>query len=106
MVENGLKIQKESSNIVRIIHIDDDEDFLNISKNYLRRLSNDSFVIDSQVNPAEAVSKIKENKFDLIICDYLMIDTNGLEILKELKRHNIDTPFVIFYRKRKGRSSC
>jgi len=96
MCENGLNNQKENSSSIRIIHIDDDEDFLIICKHFLRKLSNDSFVIDSLVNPVEAVTKIRENKFDLIICDYLMPSINGLEILKELRSINIDTPFIIF----------
>ncbi len=96
MSDNGYKIQTETGIKKRILHIDDDGDFLVISKNYLSTLINVNFEIDTLVNPEEAVTKIKENKYDLIICDYLMPKISGLEILKELKSHNINIPFIIF----------
>ncbi|MHA1418277.1 MAG: PAS domain S-box protein [Candidatus Heimdallarchaeaceae archaeon] len=96
MSDNGYKIQTENSVKKRILHVDDDGDFLGISKNYLSTLINANFEIDTLVNPEEAVTKIKENKYDLIICDYLMPKINGLEILKELKSCNINIPFIIF----------
>lgn len=43
----------------------------------------------------EALENIKKIKFDLIISDYDMGNSNGLSILKYLRENNINTKFVM-----------
>ena len=43
----------------------------------------------------EALENIKKIKFDLIISDYDMGNSNGLSILKYLRENNINTKFIM-----------
>ena len=73
----------------RILHIDDDKDFFFICEDYLMKISNDNLIIDPLSNPHNVLSRINDNSYDLILCDYLMPEKTGLDILKELKDNNI-----------------
>ena len=46
-------------------------------------------------NGDEALQKIKENEFDLVILDISLPGQSGLEVLKELKRNNPKLPVLI-----------
>ncbi len=52
--------------------------------------------VASAFSVQEAIKKIAEEKFDVIVSDFEMPIKNGLEFLKELKTRNIDIPFILF----------
>ena len=55
---------------IKILHIDDDKAFLNLTKIYLDDLSKSNLHIDSLANPNQFSAQIEENKYDLVIADY------------------------------------
>lgn len=87
---------KKSENIC-VLHIDDSEDFLEITKLYLSK-HYDHLLIEYMVNPSlkSIQSKLNSNSFDVIICDYEMPDLSGLQILKALRDQQNKIPFIIF----------
>ena len=62
---------------MRILLVDDDELTLEVFKNAL--LLN-GFACDTADNSAIAIRMYIENPYDLVICDYYMPDTNGLDL--------------------------
>ena len=44
----------------------------------------------------EAVSAVNNNKFDLIILDYIMPEMDGVVTLKEIRKINPDVPVIMF----------
>ena len=52
-------------------------------------------VTDEANKGDEALQKIKENEFDLVILDISLPGQSGLEVLKELKRNNPKLPVLI-----------
>jgi len=88
----------EGSNqqIIHILCIDDDEDFVNLTSQYLHNLSNGNIKPITSLNAKEALLLIKVTKFDVIISDYQMPDMTGLELLQELREQGNNTPFIIF----------
>ncbi len=44
---------------------------------------------------AEAISRCEKTNFDLIVCDYYLPNINGIEMLKMLKKSNINIPFIL-----------
>lgn len=60
-------------------------------------LENSGFVVDCATNGAEALDMIDTKKYDLIITDLLMPQTNGLELLKQLraKKNNYSTKVIV-----------
>ena len=82
---------------MKILIIDDDNDFLVLCKQQLEKL-NDTINITTSIDPKKVIFNIfKEelNKFDAIISDYRMNVIDGVLINKYLKSKLITTPFVL-----------
>lgn len=73
----------------RILVVDDEE---SVRYSFKRFLNSDNYHIDAAKNGAEALSKFRDNSYDLIILDVRLPDKSGIEILKELKE--IDSKVV------------
>ena len=61
---------------MRVLLIDDDELTLEVFKNALVL---NGFDCDTAKTPAKAMLLYRESPYDLIICDYYMPESNGLE---------------------------
>ncbi|MGA2523949.1 MAG: response regulator [Candidatus Bathyarchaeia archaeon] len=79
---------------LRILHVDDDDSFLQVSKMILE-LEN-TFEVDGATSVDEAFCKLKTVPYDAIICDYDMPIKNGLDFLKELREQRNDIAFIVF----------
>ena len=80
--------------IVRVLHVDDDLYFLDVSKQIL--LNENNFEIDNATSVAEAFKKMEEQSYDVIVSDYEMPLKNGLDFLKEVREKNNQIPFILF----------
>ncbi|MGD9898518.1 MAG: sigma-54-dependent transcriptional regulator [Calditrichaceae bacterium] len=74
----------------RILVVDDEE---SVRYSFKRFLNSSDYQIDTAKNGAEALSKFKDNSYDMIILDVRLPDKSGIEILKELKE--IDPNLVV-----------
>jgi len=54
-----------------------------------------SFKTTSAYGGIEAIDQIEKEKFDLYVIDINVPDINGLEILRQIRRTDLDTPVVI-----------
>ncbi|MFX0072119.1 MAG: response regulator [Candidatus Hermodarchaeota archaeon] len=79
---------------IKVLHIDDEEDFLELAKFFLEDLSS-KIVIESLSSPYDALERLKTQIYDVIISDYQMPDLNGLELLSKLRKKGNYTPFII-----------
>jgi PAS domain S-box-containing protein len=80
--------------LIRVLHVDDDANFLKSSKRILEM--EDSFQIKAALSVKEALQKIRQKPYDVIVSDYQMPETNGLNFLKELRDRGNDIPFILF----------
>lgn len=78
-----------------ILHVDDDAAFLEVTKEYLMH-QHDGFTIETTTDPEVALTHLKTNRVDCIVSDYDMPDCNGIELLKRVRSHCPDTPFILF----------
>ena len=83
------------NSIIRILHIDDDEDFLKITKKMLEKKSGNLFQVYSITNPLNVDSLLKETHFDIILSDYAMPEMDGLSLFKNIRQYS-DIPFIVF----------
>ena len=81
---------------IKILHIDDDKAFLDLTKLYLEDLSQGNLIVDSLTNPDQFLAQIEKKGYDLIIADYQMEPLNGLQLLDSLRNQNNLIPFIIF----------
>ncbi len=78
---------------LRLLHVDDDVSYLEVSKNILSLLGN--FEVDTAKSAEEAYRKMNSNSYDAIVSDYEMPNKNGLDFLMELKAQKIEIPFIL-----------
>lgn len=69
-----------------ILLIDDEEEIKALMSNYLIKSQIDAKRIITASDGKEAISKIQNQDFGLIIVDILMPRMNGLQLIKELKQ--------------------
>jgi DNA-binding NtrC family response regulator len=53
------------------------------------------YAVDTVGCGGEALSKIESTRPDLVLLDYMMPDVSGLDVLRELRRREDDTPVVM-----------
>ena len=76
----------------KLLIIDDEEslrEFLNVL------FKEEGFDVQLADSAAEARQRLSQDSFDLVLCDILMPDGNGLELLKEIKEHTPQTAVVM-----------
>ena len=84
-----------NNDVIRVLHVDDDASFLEITKLILQDMGN--FEIDNALCVDEAFKKLElENKYDVVVSDYEMQQKNGLHFLKGLRDKNNDICFILF----------
>ena len=79
---------------IKILIIEDNESFLNLTKLILERLTNDLEIITS-TSPINALSILNSFEFDVVVADYIMPVMNGLELLQEMRKRKNFTPFIL-----------
>src|SRR5215469_17628162 len=60
-----------------------------------RELTHKGFVVDTAVGGQEALLKMDSARPDLLVLDYMMPDLSGLEVLKQLRKKEDDTPVIM-----------
>lgn len=79
----------------RILLADDD---LYIRDVYLELLKSDGFDVDTAINGEEALSKMQQGGYDLIILDVMMPKLDGIGVLDELQKNppfNKNGPIIL-----------
>lgn len=78
----------------RILSIDDDQPFRMLIRIMLEAAG---YEVDSAADGGEAICRVREQRFDLIILDLLMPQPNGFKVFQQLKELSIfsRTPVLI-----------
>ncbi|MFW9993154.1 MAG: response regulator [Candidatus Odinarchaeota archaeon] len=80
---------------LRILHVDDDECFLELAKIYLEELSDNKIEVTSISDPRQVFTIISQEQSDIIISDQQMPYMTGLELFMKLRKLGIDNSFII-----------
>ncbi len=80
---------------IRVLHVDDDPDFADLTMAFLERES-DSFDIETATSATSGLAVIEGRKPDCVVSDYDMPGTNGLEFLETIRETYTDLPFILF----------
>ncbi len=76
----------------RLLVVDDEE---NIRFLFKEELEEEGYSVDVASNGLEALDKIKQAVFDLVILDIKMPGMNGIEALNEIKNTNKNLPVIL-----------
>ena len=77
--------------MINILLVDDDTNILSALRRALQQMPGTKVQIESYTDPFKALRRIFEFEFDLIICDYMMPQMSGGELLQSLREVAPDT---------------
>ncbi|MFA1611467.1 hybrid sensor histidine kinase/response regulator [Halobellus rubicundus] len=80
---------------IRVLHVDDDPDFVDLTASFLTRI-NDSFSVYTSTNPETVLERVRGERLDCVVSDYEMPQMNGLELLERVRDLDEDVPFILF----------
>ncbi|AZQ16078.1 PAS domain S-box protein [Halorubrum sp. PV6] len=80
---------------IRVLHVDDDRDFADLTATLLKRVD-DCFSVDTAPNADAALDKLADSQFDCVVSDYDMPGENGLNLLGAVRDQYSDLPFILF----------
>ena len=59
------------------------------------KLEHEGYDVDTAFDGKEGLEHIDKKKFDLILCDLVMPNVDGFELLQSLKEKKVTTPVVV-----------
>lgn len=77
---------------MKILIAEDEKDMQKIIKMYLVR---EGYEVVLAADGQEALDKILEDSFDLVILDWMMPRMNGIEVCREIRSYNLPTKVII-----------
>ncbi len=80
---------------LKILVLDDDEDDTYLICDTIESQSETDYIISVSHNPSEAAEMLRKNPFDIVLCDYLMGATSGIDFIKKMRSEGIDTPIIL-----------
>lgn len=80
---------------LNILVIDDDEDDLYLTCEWLRGIETYEITIDTEINYKKALQKIYENKHHVCLLDYRLGPHTGVEVIHECVQNGINKPFIL-----------
>ena len=75
-----------------VLYLEDDENLLKHTTDVLEDFVNNIYAVKSST---EALDILLHKKVDVIICDILLKDENGIDFLRHIKNKNINIPTIL-----------
>ncbi len=83
-------------NTLHILLVDDDAEYVDVIKHQLKPFQNRQFEITWVTDGEKALSMLESGpSFDLLLMDYFLQRTNGVEIAKKIAASNINIPIIL-----------
>lgn len=77
---------------MRLLIAEDDEKLL---KSLLHVFKTNKFIADGVSNGQDALNYTMSGEYDSIVMDIMMPEKDGIQVLKELRKHHINTPVLL-----------
>ena len=69
----------------KILVIDDEQGVIDSLKVYLGK---EGYIVEGETNPLLGIENIRNNYYDILILDYIMIPINGDKVIEEIRKFN------------------
>jgi PAS domain S-box-containing protein len=93
-VEASANVALDLAKKIRVLHVDDEPGLLKIAKQALEMEG--PLQVDTAISTDEALAKLEQAKYDVIVSDYKMPGKDGLDLLRELREKGNTIPFIMF----------
>ena len=92
-LKSALDVVPDEAKTMDILYVDDETSLLEITKLFLEK--DGDFNVHVFDSAGLALEALESRKFDAIVSDYLMPETDGIEFLKALRKSGDRTPFIL-----------
>jgi PAS domain S-box-containing protein len=82
------------SESIRVLHVDDDPEFLDLTRAYLEREG--AFTVLTAERAERGLARLAESAVDCVVTDYQMPGTDGIEFLRSIREDHPELPVVLF----------
>ncbi|QAU14158.1 PAS domain S-box protein [Halorubrum sp. BOL3-1] len=82
-------------NEVRILHVDDEPDFIELVTTFLER-KNEQFQVGTATSASDGLDQLAADEYDCIVSDYDMPGQDGIEFLEAVREDYPDLPFILY----------
>ncbi len=82
----------EGQKMIKVLMVDDNTEHINLCAEYLPK---DEFQLEPALTAGEALEKLKDSGFDIIVLDYALPDMNGIELMKKIKPLGLRVPIIM-----------
>lgn len=84
-----------SPDTIRVLLVDDDEEDYIIIRHLFKAMKGADYTLDWVSSSDEAIAAISENAHDVYLVDYRLDGLTGLDVLKKVKAHKRNQPFIL-----------
>ncbi|MBE0518966.1 MAG: response regulator [Thermoplasmata archaeon] len=78
---------------IKVLYIDDEKTMADVMKALLEK--NEDISVEISLAADEALSRIRDDGFDVIVANYQMPKMDGIELLKAIRGEGNDIPFIL-----------
>lgn len=84
--------EKENDLKRKILVIDDEQGVIDSLKVYLGK---EGYIVEGETNPLLGIENIRNNYYDILILDYIMVPINGDKVIEEIRKFNKDIYIIV-----------
>ena len=84
--------EKENDFKRKILVIDDEQGVIDSLKVYLGK---EGYIVEGETNPLLGIENIRNNYYDILILDYIMMPINGDKVIEEIRKFNKDIYIIV-----------
>ena len=84
--------EKENDLKRKILVIDDEQGVIDSLKVYLGK---EGYIVEGETDPLLGIEKVRNNYYDILILDYIMMPINGDKVIEEIRKFNKDIYIII-----------
>ena len=84
--------EKENDLKRKILVIDDEQGVIDSLNVYLRK---EGHIVEGETNPLLGIEKVRNNHYDILILDYIMMPINGDKVIEEIRKFNKEIYIII-----------
>ena len=84
-----------TSGTIRVLHVDDEPDFVDLTATFLER-EYDQLTVETGTSASDGLDRLADTEFDCIVSDYDMPEQNGIEFLEAVRNEYPDLPFILY----------
>ena len=84
--------EKENDLKRKILVIDDEQGVIDSLKVYLGK---EGYIVEGETDPLLGIEKVRNNYYDILILDYIMMPINGDKVIEEIRKFNKEIYIII-----------